>query len=94
MLYIIAMNTITYSRLRANLKSALDGVCQAHEPMIVERQSGGDVVLVARSDYESLAETAYLLRSPANAGRLLEAVRRRKSARKTSNALKALGLEA
>lgn len=69
------MKKTTYSKLRANLKAACDRVCADHEPLIVERKSGEDVVVVSRSDYESLEETAYLLRSPANAERLLAALR-------------------
>lgn len=84
------MITITYSRLRANLKSALDKVCGDHEPVVVERQKSGDVVLLSREDYESLQETAYLLRSPANARRLLDAVNRKPRARKTFKSPKAL----
>ncbi|MGH6855006.1 MAG: type II toxin-antitoxin system Phd/YefM family antitoxin [Aestuariivirga sp.] len=87
------MSTMTYSRLRANLKSALDRVCADHEPVVVERQKGGDVVLLARGDYESLQETAYLLRSPANAARLLGALKRQKRARKTYRSIKALRIE-
>jgi antitoxin YefM len=84
------MNTISYSRLRANLKSALDQVCGGHAPLIVERQSGGDVVLISREDYASLEETAYLLRSPANARRLLQAAGRAKTARRAFKSVKAL----
>ena len=87
------MGKMTYSHLRANLKSALDGVCADHEPVVVERQKGGDVVLLAREDYDSLQETAYLLRSPANARRLLEAVNRKARARKTFKSAAALRLE-
>ena len=87
------MTTITYSRLRANLKSVLDKVSADHEPIVVERRKGGDVVLVARDDYESLAETAYLLRSPANARRLLDAVSRGKRERKAFKSAKALRVE-
>lgn len=64
---------LTYSRLRAELKSVLDEVCDNREPVYVERRNGGDVVIVAREDYEALDETAHLLRSPANAQRLIEA---------------------
>ncbi len=88
------MNTLTYSRLRANLKSALDKVCEDHEPVVVERQKGGDVVLLSRDDYESLQETAYLLRSPANARRLLDAMKRTSRARKPFKSVKALRVEA
>jgi antitoxin YefM len=42
----------------------------------VTRRNGGDVVILAREDYEAMDETAYLLRSPANAKRLYEALRR------------------
>ncbi len=84
------MNAISFSRLRANLKSACDSVCAGHEPVVVERRNGGDVVLIAREDYDSLNETAYLLRSPANARRLLEAVKRRRPARKSFASAKAL----
>jgi antitoxin YefM len=66
--------TLTYSRLRAELKSVLDEVCDTREPVYVERRRGGDVVILPLEDYEALDETAHLLRSPANAKRLLEAV--------------------
>jgi antitoxin YefM len=84
------MNAISYSRLRANLKSACDAVCDEHEPVIVERKNGGDVVLIAREDYDSLNETAYLLRSPANARRLLAAAKRGKRGRKSFASVMAL----
>jgi antitoxin YefM len=70
------MNSMSYSKLRNNLKSALDQVAQNHEVIRIERAKGGDVVLVASDDYDALAETAYLLRSPANARRLAEAATR------------------
>ncbi len=67
---------LTYSRLRAELKSVLDEVCDNREPVYVERRNGGDVVIVAREDYEALDETAHLLSSRANARRLEEALNR------------------
>jgi antitoxin YefM len=70
------MNTMSYSKLRKNLKSALDQVAQDHEVIRIERAKGGDVVLVSSVDYDALAETAYLLRSPANARRLMESALR------------------
>jgi antitoxin YefM len=73
------METISYSKLRNNLKAALDKVAQDHEVIRIERVKGGDVMLVSSEDYESLAETAYLLRSPANARRLTEAATRPRS---------------
>jgi antitoxin YefM len=95
-LYKYAVDTLTYSKLRANLKSALDRVVDDHQVIVVERAKGGDAVLLLREDYDSLAETAYLLHSTANAKRLLAAVKRaRKLCKscKTSSELKhAVGL--
>jgi antitoxin YefM len=89
-LYNTSMDTLSYSKLRANLKSALDRAVDDHEVIVVERAKGGDAVLLSREDYESLNETAYLLRSPANAKRLLAAVKRSKKARKPFKSLAAL----
>jgi antitoxin YefM len=90
------MDTLSYSKLRANLKSALDRAVDDHEVIVVEQSKGGDAVLLSREDYNSLNETAYLLRSPANAKRLLSAAKRSKKSRinfKSTQALKhALGV--
>ena len=75
--------TLSYSRLRAELKSVLDEVCDNREPAYVERRNGGDAVIVAREDYEAMDETAHLLRSPANARRLEEALNRDSAERMT-----------
>lgn len=66
----------SYSSLRANLKGVLDQVCTEHAPIIITRKTGEDVVIVSRQDFDSLEETAYLLRSPKNAQRLLSAIKR------------------
>lgn len=64
----------TYSALRANLKEALDRVCADHEPLLVERKNGDSVVVISEADFAALEETAYLLRSPENARRLISAL--------------------
>jgi antitoxin YefM len=69
----IMPRALTYSRLRAELKSVLDEVCDSREAVYVERRHGGDAVILAREDYEALDTTAHLLRSSANARRLMEA---------------------
>lgn len=84
------MDTLSYSSLRANLKSALDRAVDDHEVITVKRAKGGDAVLLSKEDYEALAETAYLLRSPNNAARLLKALKRPKKSRKTLNSVAAL----
>lgn len=68
------MDTITYTTLRATLASAMDRVCDDHEPLIVTRNGAQSVVMLSLEDYKALEETAALLRSPANAKRLLAAV--------------------
>jgi antitoxin YefM len=84
------MNQYTYSELRANLKTALDRAVEDHIVVVVERAPGGDAVLMSREDYESLNETAYLLRSRANAQRLLTANTRAKSKRKSFKSIELL----
>ena len=67
------MDTTTYTTLQANLASAMDRVCNDHEPLIITRNGEPAVVMLSLEDYKSLEETAYLLRIPANAKRLLSA---------------------
>jgi antitoxin YefM len=68
------LDAISYSAARANLASTMDRVCNDHEPLIVTRNGQPSVVMLSLEDYQALEETAYLLRSPANARRLLAAV--------------------
>jgi antitoxin YefM len=68
------MDAITYSWARANLASTMDRVCNDHEPLIITRNGEKAVVMLSLEDYKALEETAYLLRSPANARRLLSSM--------------------
>ncbi len=68
------MNAITYTAARENLASTMDQVCNDHDPVIITRKRNQSVVLLSLEDYESLQETAYLLRSPVNAARLAESI--------------------
>jgi antitoxin YefM len=65
---------ITYSQARANLATLLDDVTENREVVIIRRRKGEDAAIIAASELTSLLETAYLLRSPANAERLLTAL--------------------
>ena len=67
------MDAITYSTARANLASTMDRVCNDHEALIITRNGERSVVMLSLEDFQALEETAYLLRSPANAKRLLTA---------------------
>lgn len=73
------MKTLTYSQSRAHYKETLDAVTDDREEVIITRPGKEDVVIVSRADYESLRETAYLLRSPANARRILDSIGRLES---------------
>jgi len=68
------MHAITYTTVRANLASVMDRVCDDHEPLIITRNGEQAVVMLSLEDYKALEETSYLLRTPANAKRLLAAV--------------------
>ncbi len=70
------MKTMSYSESRANYASVLDSVLDDREEVVITRAGREPVVLVALDEYESLKETAYLLRNPANARRLLGAIKR------------------
>lgn len=65
---------ITYSQARANLARLLDDVTENRDVVIIRRRNAEDAALIAASELTSLLETAYLLRSPANAERLLTAL--------------------
>jgi antitoxin YefM len=68
------MTAITYTAARENLASTMDQVCTDHDPVIITRNRDQAVVMLSLEDYESLQETACLLRSPANARRLLSSI--------------------
>ncbi|OSZ64842.1 type II toxin-antitoxin system Phd/YefM family antitoxin [Hydrogenophaga sp. IBVHS2] len=68
------MNAISYTAARANLAHTMDRVCEDHEPLIITRNGQPSVVMLSMEDFQSLEETAYLLRNPENARRLLSAV--------------------
>jgi antitoxin YefM len=71
------MKTASYSELRQNLATMLDSVERDHAPIIITRDRGKPAaVLMSLEDFSAWEETIYLLRSPRNAGRLLEAVGR------------------
>ena len=66
----------TYSSLRQNLSAVLDRVSNDNEIYVVRRKKGSDIALVSADELSGILETAHLLRSPANAARLIRARRR------------------
>ena len=68
------MDAITYTHVRGNLAMTMEKVCDDHAPVMIMRKNQRAVVMLSLEDYEAMEETAYLLRSPKNARRLLESV--------------------
>jgi len=68
------MDAISYTQARNDLARTMDKVCEDHAPVIITRRNAGAVVMLSLEDYEALQETAYLLRAPRNARRLLESI--------------------
>ncbi|WP_350283291.1 type II toxin-antitoxin system prevent-host-death family antitoxin [Nitrosomonas sp.] len=68
------MATITYSEVRSKLAETMEKVCDDHTPVIITRKNSRSVVMISLDDYEAMEETAYLLRNPENARRLLESM--------------------
>ncbi len=64
------MDAIAYSNARKQFAHILDKVCDDHDPVIITRQNAKPVVMMSLEDYNSIEETMYLIRSPANAAHL------------------------
>ena len=70
--------SISASEARQRLFPLLEQVNTDHQPVRITSRAG-DAVLISADDYDSWQETVYLLRSPENARRLMEAVARDKA---------------
>lgn len=70
------MKTMSYTESRARYAEVLDGVVDDREEVVITRAGREPVVMVSLEDYQSLRETAYLMKSPANARRLLDSMER------------------
>ncbi|MBQ0818796.1 type II toxin-antitoxin system prevent-host-death family antitoxin [Microvirga sp. HBU67558] len=68
------MGHVSYTELRSNLARYMDEVCDNRAPLHVTRQNARGVVMVSEDEYEGIMETLHLLRSPANADRLLRSI--------------------
>lgn len=70
------MEIVNYSEARENFKQVLDRVSDDCDSTLIKRRDHEDVVLLSKSHYDSIMETLYLMRSPANAKHLMEAIAR------------------
>ena len=68
------MDVITSTALRENLAKVMDEVCDSASHVIVTRQNAKPVVMVSLEEFRGMEETLHLLRSPANAKRLIESI--------------------
>jgi len=71
---LIIMNAVTYTYTRQHLAEVMKSVNEDHVPVVVTSQRGKPVVILSLEDYHAFEETAYLLRNPQGAKRLLESV--------------------
>nr|VFJ57285.1 MAG: antitoxin YefM [Candidatus Kentron sp. FW] len=81
------MDAINYTVARANLSKTMERVCNNHDPLIITRKREPPVVMISLEDYRAMEETAYLLRSPANARRLLASIAELEAGKGTERAL-------
>jgi antitoxin YefM len=81
------MDSISYTSARSNLAKTMDNVCDDHAPVAITRKGQGAVVMMSMDDFQALEETAYLLRSPKNVRRLVEAISELESGIGTERAL-------
>jgi len=81
------MRTMSYSESRAKYAETLNSVVDDREEVVITRAGHEPVVMVALDDYESLKESAYLLRNPANARRLPASIERLEKGRGTEHDL-------
>lgn len=68
------MEALHDTDLQHDIGAALDRVNQDHTPILITRETGKPGVLLSLDDFNAYQETAYLLRSPANAERLMRAI--------------------
>ncbi len=83
----------SYSHARENLASLWDEVEDSREAAVIQRRGHEDMALIPADELAGLRETAYLLRSPQNAARLLTALARARRGRHKATDLAALRRE-
>lgn len=69
------MEAVTFTFLRQNLKKVLDQIADTRDTFIITRRNGKNMIMLSQEDYDSLEETAYLMRSPANLRMLQESLK-------------------
>lgn len=81
------MKIISYTDARNGLKAVLDGVVNDADIAVITRREGGNAVVMSQAQYESMAETLYLLSNPANAAHLAASIAQYKAGKAKRRAL-------
>lgn len=69
------MEAFSYTFLRQNLKKVFDQISDTKDACLITRRNGKNMIMLSQEDYDSLEETAYLMRSPANLRMLQESLK-------------------
>ena len=68
------MEVTTLTDFRRNMKAYFEKVLSMGTPLFISRPKGNDLVVMSKSEYNSMQETFHLLKSPKNAERLMKAM--------------------
>lgn len=68
------MRVVSFTEARNGLKSVLDNVVNDADTTVITRRDSEDAVVMSLDYYNSLMETVYLLKSPANAAHLAKSI--------------------
>jgi len=68
------MRIVSFTEARTGLKSVLDNVVNDVDCTVITRRDADDAVVMSMDHYNSLMETVYLLKSPANASHLSKSI--------------------
>jgi len=69
------MNAASYTDVRKNLKHYMEKAYNEHDPIIVTRKNNENIIMLSLEDYNSLAETHYLLSNEHNSKKLLSSLK-------------------
>lgn len=81
------MRIVSFTEARNGLKSVLDGVANDADCTVITRRDAADAVVMSMDYYNSLMETIYLTRSPANAAHLSRSIAQYKTGQTTERSL-------
>lgn len=68
------MRVVNFSEARNNLKAVIDGVVEDADYAVISRRDAPDAVVMSLDTFNSMMETMYLLKSPANAAHLSRSI--------------------